>query len=312
MMKEFELIELIKDYFQSPFIGDDAFYNDNLLISKDIMIEGVHFIIDKNFYEIGAKAIISNVSDILAMGGKPEFFFIGLGINSKIKTDDIKIFLNGIKDFSEKYNVIIGGGDISRSEKLIISITIIGKSINIPITRYGAKTGDDIFVIGEFGDSEIGLRIIKEKFTCDNREYFIKKHYIKELYPECVYKLAKENLINSMIDVSDGFLQDLEHILNCSNKSAEIFVRDIPVSKKLINLKKILKDDELFEIVLTSGEEYNLIFTSELKNREKVIKILKYYNVPFAKVGKIIEKTTNKISFKDIKLHIKTKGYSHF
>ena len=311
-MKEFELIKYIKDYFKSPFIGDDAFYKDNLLISKDMMIEGVHFIIDNNFYEIGAKAIISNVSDILAMGGKPEFFFMGLGINKDINDENLKKFFKGLNEFSEKYNVQLAGGDISKSDKFVISITIIGELISNPITRDGARDDDDIYVIGEFGDSEIGLRIIKEKFTCDNREYFIKKHYVKELYPECVYKLAKENLINSMIDVSDGFVQDLEHILNSSKKSAEICVKNIPISDKLLKLKLKIKEKEFFNIILTSGEEYNLIFTASPKNREKINKILESHNAPFAKVGKIIPQKDYLINFNDINISFEKKGYSHF
>ncbi len=311
-MKEFELIDFIKNYFDSNFIGDDAFFYNNLLVSKDILIENVHFILDNNFYEIGAKSIISNISDILAMGGKPKFFFLGLGIPNRIKDDEIKSFLKGVKDYSLEYNVKIGGGDISLSlNDFFVSITVVGEVINVPIQRNKAKVGDYIFVVGEVGDSEIGLKIIKKEFFCENSEYFVRRHYIKKLYPDFIYELVRNNYVNSMIDISDGFLQDLEHILKTSKKGAEIFATKIPVSNYYKKIKKILGEYKFLEIVLTSGEEYGLIFTSPKKYVNKILELGRKFNVPIANVGKVID-YSKEIIIKDFNKKLEKKGYIHF
>ncbi len=311
-MNEFELIEYIKDHFDSKYIGDDAFFYDNLLISKDILIEDVHFILKNNFYEIGAKSLISNISDILAMGGEAKFFFLGLGIPSKITFNNLKEFFNGVKFISHKYNVTLGGGDLSKSgNKFFISVTITGKPFGKIITRANAEVNDSIYVIGELGDVEIGLRVIKNNFSVANKEYFIKKHYIKDLYPQIVKELTQLNIINSMIDISDGFLQDLEHILKSSNKSAEIYVKNIPVSDNFLQLKDILKE-EFFIIPLISGEEYSLIFTSNEKYDKKIKQVATKFDVKITKVGKIVEKREQLIIFKDFKINLDKKGYTHF
>ncbi len=311
-MYEFELIKFIKENFESEYIGDDAFCYKNYLVSKDILIENVHFILNNNFFEIGAKSLISNISDIIAMGGEAKFFFLGLGLPEKLSFNNLKKFFDGLKFISNKYKLILGGGDISKSKSdFFISITVIGKVIKRPILRDNAQSGDNIYVVGEVGDSEIGLRIIKGEFTCKNRDYFIKKHYIKELYPEFIKILAKNEYINSMIDISDGFLQDLGHILENSNKSAEIFVKNIPVSIEYQKLKSILKDD-YYEILLTSGEEYSLIFTSDKKYDNKIREIANNMNVRIAKVGKVIEKQKEKVIFKDLEIKLNKEGYTHF
>lgn len=316
-MDEFKLIQYIKKTFSSKFIGDDtAFINNSQinLISKDILIEDIHFVIKNNLFEIGAKSLISNLSDILASGGKPLFFFLGLGIPSYLNDFQIKSLLDGLKKISQKYNVKLAGGDISSAPKLFISITITGSTIKkIPVNRCGAESGDNIFVTGNLGDSEIGLRIILNQLTitCAKvKEYFIKKHYFARLYPDFVKTLCLKSKINSMIDISDGFLQDLSHILDCSKKSAEISAKAIPKSENFKKLKKVLKNDYL-KIPLFSGEEYQLIFTTP-ESLEKIKKISKKFKVKISKVGVITEKRNEKIKILDMFEKMENLGYRHF
>ncbi len=311
-MNEFELINFIKEYFKSDYIGDDAFCYKNCLISKDILIENVHFILNDNFFEIGAKSLISNISDIIAMGGEVKFFFLGLGLPDKLSFNNLEKFLEGVKFIANKYKLILGGGDISKSlNDFFISITIVGNVINKPVKRNNAKLGDNIYVAGEVGDSEIGLRIIKGEFSCKNKNYFIKKHYIKELYPEFIKTLVNKEYINSMIDISDGFLQDLNHILDDSNKSAEIYVKNIPVSLEYQKLETILKED-FYRIPLISGEEYSLIFTSNKKYDNKIKSIANDMNVKVTKVGEVIKRQKKKVIFKDLNIKLYKEGYIHF
>jgi thiamine-monophosphate kinase len=174
MIYEFQLINFIKDKFNSDFIGDDAAVipvnsSESIVISKDILIEDIHFIVSNNFSSIGEKSIISNASDIVAMGVEPKYFFLALGIPEKFSFAQIKKLLNGIYNISNLYKITLAGGDISKSDKLTISITILGFAQNDKIVyRSGAKINDDIWVTGALGDVEIGLRIIKEELKIEN------------------------------------------------------------------------------------------------------------------------------------------------
>jgi thiamine-monophosphate kinase len=316
-MNEFQLIDLIKKMFNAKLIGDDTAFlkNQNInLISKDILVEDVHFKIDNNCFEIGAKSLISNISDIISSGGKPKFFFLGLGIPEYLSEAEIKTFLNGIKKISKKYKVTIAGGDISKAEKFFISITIVGTTyFEKPILRNEAQKGDYIYITGNLGDSEIGLRLILNKIKIENKileNYFIKKHYFQNLYPKFVEQLCKKCKINAMIDISDGFLQDLSHILKSSKKSAEIYGKIIPKSNNYKKLKNILQD-EYFKIPLFSGEEYQLIFTSP-ENPEKIKNIAKKFKVKTSKVGKILNKKKELIKILDMFEKFDNLGYRHF
>ncbi len=312
-MDEFQIIKWIKNFFNSKFIGDDCFNFNNFLISKDLLIENVHFILKDNLYEIGAKSIISNVSDILSSGGKPLYFLLALGIPENFNFQKLKNFFKGLKHYSEKYNVQLAGGDISKSKKdFFISITIIGKVLKKTILRSNAKNNDNIYVIGELGDSEIGLKILKDKINFPEKEYFLKKHFIKELYPEVIFELVEKNIVNSMIDVSDGFLLDLEHILDESNKSAFIYVKNLPVSENFKKLANFLSKEEFYTIPLTSGEEYSIIFTSDKKYDKEIKKISEKHKVKITFVGEITDRKEKKFYFNDIDLNIAIKGYKHF
>ncbi len=316
-MEEFKLIEYIKRSFNANLIGDDsAFLNSEQinLISKDILVEDVHFKINNNFFEIGVKSLIANVSDIIASGGIPLYFFLAIGIPAYLNESNLKEFLKGIKKVSKKYNVELAGGDISKSEKFFISVTITGKTIlKYPITRSGAKVNDNIFVTGNLGDSEVGLRLILNKLSLHNeklKNYFVKKHFFQKLYPEFVETLCKKCKINSMIDISDGFLQDLLHILKMSKKSAVIFGKSIPTSNYYKKLKKVLKTD-FQRIPLISGEEYQLIFTSP-ENFETINSIARDFKIKITEVGKIKGNKKEQIKILDMFEKFDNLGYRHF
>ncbi len=322
MVNEFELISVIKSKFNAPLIGDDAAVIGSLLISKDLLIENIHFKIDNNFFDIGAKSLISNISDIIAMGGKATHFFLGLGIPPKYSFEEIDNLLDGINFISQKYGVTLAGGDTSKSQNLSISITIIGDLMgNQPIYRSNANVDDDIWVTGNLGDSHIGLQIILENIKIPNltlKEYFIKKHFSKELHPEFIFELNKNKLINSMIDISDGFIQDIGHILSQSSKFSEITIAQIPISENYLQIKSLLNDD-FYKIPLYSGEEYELIFTSSYHNRDSILEIGNKHNVKLSNVGKVVNRNSqSRIKFIDSDIFnftssdIKNLGYRHF
>ena len=325
MTNEFLLIEHIKKKFHSEFIGDDCAVipvseQTSLIVSTDILIENIHFIINNNLNLIGKKTLICNISDVIAMGVEPKFFFLSLGVPEHFTQKEIDNFLSGLHNIAENYKLILAGGDISAASSLTLSVTIAGFGENDKIVyRKGAKEGDDIYITGVIGDSEIGLRILKKELdfryhNTINKEYFIKRHFYRKLYPDFITFLSYKKLINSMIDISDGFLQDLGHILRLSEKNAQINEEQIPLSNEFIKLKKFLKDD-FYKIPLYSGEEYELIFTASPENRKEILNISENFNVKLSIVGKITEEkeTSNRIKLKHFQIdNFKSLGYKHF
>jgi len=318
---EWDFINKIKDKISSENIlsdnlivgiGDDSavFKIDNNrsgLITTDTSIENIHFNIDiSNPEDIGYKAMMGNISDIAAMGGKPEFAFISIGIPDDINENYILSIYDGILEAVKKTKCTIAGGDTSRSEKLTLCITIHGEvKSNRQIERKGTKNGDSIYITGTTGDSLAGFKILTENIT-EKKNYpnLIKKHTRPDCRIDMVDFIRKTYKPTSMIDISDGILSDLRHIADSSNAGFQLEQKNIPMSDELVNFSKKFGYNQ-YDIALKSGEEYELLFTS---TKEQNI----FFNeVPITKIGKIISDgffmTINNQTEK-----IAISGYEHF
>lgn len=272
-MNELKIIELIKSKFtlKSPQIlrgiGDDAAVispsEEIELYTTDMMVEGIHF--DLSFTEpfhLGIKLISRNVSDIFAMGGRPEFLLLNLCLPGNIKEDFIEGLLEGLLHGTKIYGIVLAGGDVSLSPgHIFLSATIKGSSPR-PVLRSGARPGDRVYVTGNLGDSACGLEILKRKAEIkkDIKEPLIRKHLMPE--PRPVHNRVKN--INAMIDISDGLSIDLWRLCEESNVGAVIFEERIPLSKELLEASGILGLDHL-KLALSGGEDYELLFTTDEK-----------------------------------------------
>ena len=266
-------------------IGDDCATfkiseNKYALFTTDICIENRHFIISKSSpLEIGYKAMVSNISDIFAMGGYPICVFISLGISNAISENFILKLYDGMNKALKPTNCVISGGDISKSTELIINITVYGESHKKPITRQGALVGDDIFVTGSLGGSKAGLDFAlgQTKFSAEFST-LLKRHNYPPNRSNMVDILSKNYEITSMIDVSDGLLLDLSRIAEKSKCGFILYPNEIKPHKKLKEYCKKFKHD-INEYTLYSGEEYELLFTGKAKTKHSNIN----------KIGTIIE-----------------------
>jgi thiamine-monophosphate kinase len=294
-------------------IGDDAAVikqgNKKILITTDMMIEGIHF--DPaftTFYQLGYKFLAVNISDIFAMGGKPKYFLISIGIPKNYKSEDIDELYSGILKIAGKFGVAIAGGDTCASKKgLILSGTLMGSADRI-ITRSGAKVGDGIFVTSSLGDSAMGLMLLK-KFQISNFKFkilnsrlsasvvlpLIKKHLMPEPVP-----LKNTSKVTSMIDISDGLLIDLSHICDESRVGAVIYKNKIPISRELADTAKILRTDPV-KFAVNGGEDYVLLFTAP-----SAIKTTAF------KIGEIVKSGRIVIDENGRKRKFKPEGYEHF
>ena len=259
MNKEFEFLNIISNTLSnSDYLGDDCAYLDEykLAFSKDCLIEDVHFSLDyMTPYEIAKKSLLVNISDILASGAKPKYALIGL--SGKLDNLFIAEFYKGINKISNEYDIKIIGGDLTKSDKISISITIIGDYKNRQISsRKNAKKDYIIATKGEFGSSAEGLYALQNNLKND---YFIDFHKSPILYPEISSSIAKiAKYPFAMMDSSDGLADCLIQISQKSNVRIDIDYDLIP--KKTNNR----------DFVLYGGEDYSLVIALDKKDFENI------------------------------------------
>lgn len=233
------------------------------LITIDSLYEHVHFRREyMSFRDLGRKALAVNVSDVAAMGGRPRFYLVSIGIPKAVSSKHIEELYAGMDAYAEQLGVVLIGGDTcATAHGLAITVTVIG---DVPhgrsIYRRGAKVGDGIYVTGALGGSAVGLRVLEENRT--GREWlpFIRKHLIPIPRLESATWLGATGCVSAMIDVSDGLLSDLGHICRTNKVGMELEALRIPIFPGLDDASRTLSFDSL-STALTSGEEYELAFT---------------------------------------------------
>jgi thiamine-monophosphate kinase len=240
-------------------IGDDGAVikasSQNSVLATDMAVEGVHFKREwSSLHEIGAKITAANLADIYAMGGDPKYLLVSAGLTSDFGIAEINALANGIKSEADLVGAAIVGGDISRAEKLVISISVFGV-VTSPITRSGAKAGDSVIISGLPGKSAAGLFQLQSGVT---DSIFISAHK----KPVLNYELAKKfRNVNAMCDVSDGLLSELNHISSASNVGIELdskLISAIPGFKELGEATEL----EIWDLVLAGGEDHVFVATT--------------------------------------------------
>ena len=317
-MDEFELI---KNYFQkisnnnpsAKKLNDDVFFDkkNNLVVSVDTYNEGIHFPNFKYPNLVIKKVLRSSISDLIAKGVKPKYYFIsGSGSKKNFTIKNLKLISKSLNQEQKKYNLKLSGGDTTNSNKVSFSVSTIGFSKNI-VERNKARLNDDIYVTGNIGDSFLGLKIIKNNLKISSK---LKKHFINQFYcPNLPFKIYKQiyKFANTSMDISDGLISDMIKLINKQKLSFEINVNKIPISKNLeFYLKKNNKKKYQF---LFNGDDYQILFTAPLKKRSLIKSIAKKMNQKITIIGKInngYKKNLLKLDNKPQNL-TKFKGYSH-
>lgn len=256
-MKEKEFITIIKNTLNSPYIGDDCAYLKGLgiVVTQDSLVEDIHF--STKFisaFDLGFKAVMVNVSDVVASGAEPKYLTVSLSLPSNVKEDFVEEFYNGCKKACGN-DVQIVGGDITGSEKIYISISAIGKTLGRNISsRKNAKIAQKVIVSGIHGSSSAGLKLLLE--GKNSPEKFIKSHInpvAQVEFGKNISTTVKEPY--AMMDTSDGLMDGLSTIANESGVLLDIDFDKIPYDK----------DIEQFEnwqdLVLFGGEDYQILAT---------------------------------------------------
>ncbi|UDG79314.1 Thiamine-monophosphate kinase [Candidatus Ecksteinia adelgidicola] len=296
-------------------IGDDCALlslkeKQLLAISTDTLVSGTHFFPNIDPMDLSYKALAVNISDLAAMGANPAWVLLSLTL-PKINKNWLKRFSDSFYKNLNFYKIELIGGDITRGP-LSITLTIHGLiPIGKELTRGGAQIGDWIYVTGTLGDSAAGLAIIENRLKIKNKQackYLIDRHLRPK--PRILQGQAIRSLATSAIDISDGLIVDLKHILKSSTCGASINLNNIPQSKIL---KSSVDTKQALYWGLTGGEDYELCFTIPDTKRYKLISVLKNYNTRYTCIGQII-KTSEGIVFYHYnkKVEFSYKGFEHF
>lgn len=297
--------------------GDDAAVlkttkDKYILFTCDCLVENVHFSLDyAKPQDLGWKALAINASDIAAMAGRVQYAIVSLVLNKKISEKWVDELYKGFKEFIKEYPLSLVGGNISRSDSsLVIDIAMLGEVEKHKfIKRSTAKVGDLIVVTGTLGDSKAGMEISQKG---GSNPFLTKKHL--RPYPRLkeIKSITSTVKLNSLIDISDGFTQDLFHILEESKVSAKLDRAKIPIS---LQLKKFAKEKAI-SYALGGGEDYELLFTLSKKEAKKLSK--KVNGTVLTVVGEIITCSPNLDGRKGKPKifidgeEIVPKGYDHF
>lgn len=302
------LIARLRDLFHTSFqtevqvgIGDDAAVikssNNKLVATVDMAVEGIHFHRKwSSPFQIGAKLTTANLADIFAMGAVPKYLLVAAGINELNNSETVSELAKGIRSVADKFEVSVIGGDLSKSEKMTLSITALGELSAQPILRSGGRVGDLIYLSSLTGLSAAGLAILNRDL--DRPRYVVEAHLNPKLVaPDKLIKVA-----TSMCDVSDGLATDAAHLANASavnfNLSKDL-ISKADDFKDLAELAKELNED-VFDWILTGGEDHFFLATVDKKNESSELGI---------KIG-IVEKGDGKLLLDGIE--VKESGYQHF
>lgn len=258
-MNEINLIKKIKNTLKSQYIGDDCAYLKDLgiVISQDSLVEDIHF--NKHMmspYQIGYKSVMVNLSDIAASGAKPAYLTVALSLPKQIEDEAVVEFYEGAKSALKGLDVEIVGGDITGSDKLYISISVIGKTLDRKISsRSHAKIGHKIITSGVHGSSAAGLRILQNNLEPDKD--LIKAHLMPVAQIDFAKQISEQIQEDyAMMDTSDGLFDALFKIGSASECTMSVDFERILYDPKIKEYFSDYKD-----LILFGGEDYQIVAT---------------------------------------------------
>lgn len=317
MASEFDLI---RNYFTRPAartvlgVGDDAALvrvaaGRELAVSTDMLLAGRHFLLEDDPYALGHKALAVNLSDMAAMGATPRWALLSIAL-PEVNERWLARFAEGWFALADQQGVALIGGDTTKGP-LTLSVTIMGEvEKGQALRRSGAKVGDEIWVSGTLGDAALALAYLQRRIQ-------IAPHDAAALLPRLHaptprVKLGQKllGLAHSAIDISDGLVADLGHILEMSGVGAQIRVAQLPVSE---NVRGYLHDDIARNAVLAGGDDYELCFTAPAKQHDAIVRLGRRLKLPLACIGEITRQRKLVVFDENNNpLTLKEQGFDHF
>ena len=291
-MGEFGLIDrlfkpLARGYPGALQLTDDAALvtvpaGHELVVAKDAMVADVHFLAGDPAELVGRKLLRVNLSDLAAMGAEPLGYLLVLARSPDIVDDWLQAFASGLLADQTQFGChLLGGDTVSTAGPLTLSLTILG---TVPragaLLRSGARAGDDVWVSGSLGDAALGLRVLRGLAVTEDEALALVDRYRKPR-PRLALGKALRGLASAAIDVSDGLVADLGHILGTSGVGATIDASLLPLSPAGCGVPGAR------EAALTGGDDYELLFTAPAARRAEVAALSAPCGVEVTRIGSI-------------------------
>tara|TARA_R110001599_G_scaffold171353_1_gene362096 strand:- start:81665 stop:82633 length:969 start_codon:yes stop_codon:yes gene_type:complete len=293
MLSEFELI---KRYFlrsnhalsrAALGIGDDCALLNHIdgmqtAISTDMLVEGRHFFAGSDPYQLGHKSLAVNLSDLAAMGAQPQAFTLAFSLPAA-EENWLAEFSKGLFALADLHECELIGGDTTKGP-LNICITVFGQTpTGQALRRSTAKAGDDIWVSGTLGDARLALDALNKKIVLDDDQLTCAASRLHMPQPRVALGLALRGVAHAALDVSDGLIGDLGHILQGSKVGATLYIDRLPLGPILQQQTK----DVQRRLALSGGDDYELCFTASSNRREEVLGAALAANTQVTRIGSI-------------------------
>lgn len=285
--------DLIRRFFTRPVhkaalgVGDDCALIDarpghQLAISTDMLVSGRHFFPDVPPRSLGHKALAVNLSDLAAMGAEPRAFTLALAL-PEADPAWLEAFAGGMLALADDHGCELIGGDTTKGP-LTLSLTVFG---DVPprqaLRRDAARPGDDIWISGTLGDARLALGDCRGEWLLPEPDFTLIRPRMDTPTPRVALGMALRGVAHAALDVSDGLIGDLGHILARSSVGAIIDVDALPRSE-VLGAQPL---DRQRECVLAGGDDYELCFTAPAGNREAIAAISHQLGLPLTRVGSI-------------------------
>jgi thiamine-monophosphate kinase len=318
-MKEFELIkhfftkQAVKRKDVKLGIGDDCavlapIENQNIVVTTDTLVAGVHFPHQTDARAIGHKAVAVNLSDIAAMGAKPSWLSLAITL-PEVNEAWINSFCEGVFELCDFYNVELIGGDTTQGP---LSITITAQGITPQdsyLKRSGAKAGDWLYVTGELGDAALALQHITGKVDIEAQSFSLIRTKLDYPKPRVLAGQMLREYASSAIDLSDGLIADLGHICQASNVGANLILDALPLSTIM---RDSLLNDDAIKLALSGGDDYELLFTVSEDNKVGMETAMSHAGTPVTCIGQLNASHTITTTLNNKPISINTDGFEHF
>lgn len=269
-------------------IGDDCALiysssNEEIAITTDMLVEGRHFFVGADPELLGRKALAVNLSDLAAMGATPLGFTLALALPSADQVW-LEAFSKGLFSLAKQFSCSLIGGDTTAGP-LNISITAFG---TLPkgeaIRRSGSKPSDDIWVSGELGDARLALAAMRHEISLPELDLIQIKHRMHQPIPRVELGAHLRGIATAALDISDGLLGDLKHILNQSKVDAQIWIDQLPKSAILLKQDSSIQN----QFAACGGDDYEICFTADKHQRDAIEQISKTLNLALTRIGQTV------------------------
>jgi len=290
-----------------------------LLVTCDIQVEGRHFRFDHiTPYQLGRRSMAVNLSDIGAMGGKPTYALVSLGLPAAFPVKSYDQLFEGMRDELKPHGARIVGGNLARTgDFLVVDITMLGEApVSRVLTRSGARVGDRVFVTGTLGASGAGFQVLAmfgKRFPPRYRD-LVRRHLLPTPRVDPGQRIARAGVATAMIDLSDGLASDLFHICARSGVGAEIREDRLPLPARIGEIAE-KSNKSVIDLALHSGEDYELLFTSPRRVPvKKVLSIAADSGIPVTEIGRIVDRVEGYrlVDSRGRKTPLAPAGWDHF